>query len=104
MAHLEDKLADFFYRELSATEMKDAEQHIEQCASCRLRLQQFERMHVVLRSAPDWDPPRNVVFSEPPRRAWLSWLDWRPLMASTATAALVAGIIVRLAPAVPPTP
>src|SRR5262249_6621829 len=104
MAHLEDKLADFFYKELSATEMKDAERHIEQCVDCRLRLQPFESMHVVLRSAPDWDPPRNIVFSEPQRRTWLPWFDWRPLVASTAAAALVAGIIVRLTPAVPPTP
>src|SRR5215467_1624165 len=104
MAHLEDKLADFFYKELSATEMKDAERHISECADCRRRFQQFERMHVVLRSAPDWDPPRNIVFSEPQRSVWLSWLDWRPLVASTAVAALVAGVVVRLTPVVPANP
>ena len=104
MAHLEHKLADFFYKELSAPEMQDAERHIEKCPDCRLRLQQFERMHMVLRSAPDFDPPRNIVFSEPQRSAWRSWFDWRPLVASTAAAALVAGIIIRLAPAVPPSP
>ena len=104
MAHLEDKLADFFYKELSATEMKDAERHIGECADCRRRFQQFERMHVVLRSAPDWDPPRNIVFSEPQRSVWLSWFDWRPLVASTAVAALVAGVVVRLTPAVPANP
>src|SRR5215467_9052003 len=104
MAHLEDKLADFFYKELSATEMTEAKRHIGECAECRLRLEQFERMHVVLRSAPDWDPPRSIVFSEPQRSAWFSWFDWRPLVASTATAALVAGIMIRLTPAVPQTP
>jgi hypothetical protein len=102
MAHLEDNLADFFYKELSATEMKDAKQHISECEDCRLRLRQFEKMHIVLRSAPDWDPPRNIVFSEPQRSAWLSWFDWRPLLTSTAAAALVAGIIIRLTPALPP--
>jgi hypothetical protein len=113
MAHLKDKLADFFYKELSATEMTDAKRHVEECADCRLQIQEFERMHVVLRSAPDWDPPRNIVFSEPQRRVWFSWFDWRPLATSAAVAALIAGFIVRLTPvpasmpaampAVPPT-
>src|ERR1051326_7979520 len=97
MAHLEDKLADFFYNELPVTEMNAAKQHIGECADCRLRLRQFETMHIALRNAPDWDPPRNIVFSEPQRNGWLSWLDWRPLVTSTAAAALVAGIIVRFA-------
>jgi hypothetical protein len=104
MAHLNDKLADFFYNELPVTEMTDAKRHLEECADCSLQLQQFERMHVVLRSAPDWDPPRNVVFSEPQRRSWLGWFDWRPIAASMAAAALAAGIIIRLAPAPLQTP
>jgi soluble lytic murein transglycosylase-like protein len=104
MVHLKDKVADFFYNELSAAEMTDAKRHFEECADCRLQLRQFERMHTVLRSAPDFDPPRNVVFSEPQRRAWLRWFDWRPIAVSSAAAALVAGVIVRLSPvpAVPP--
>jgi hypothetical protein len=104
MAHLKDKLADFFYNELSVVEMTDARRHIEECADCRTHLQEFERMHVVLRSAPDWDPPRNIVFSEPQRSPRFAWFDWRPIAASTAVAALVAGIMIRMTPAVAPTP
>ena len=104
MAHLKDKVADFFYNELSAAEMTDAKRHFEDCADCRLQLQQFERMHIVLRSAPDFDPPRNIVLSEPQRSAWLRWLDWRPIALSTAAAALVAGVIMRLSPVPAPAP
>lgn len=105
MAHLKDKLAEFFYEELPAAEMTEARRHIEECAECRLQLQEFERIHIVLRSAPELDPPRNIIFSEPQRKSWFGWFDWRPLASSTAAAAIVAGIIVRLSPVpVPPTP
>ena len=104
MVHLSDKLADFFYNELSPAEMQNARRHIEECGDCRLQLQQFERLHVVLKSSPDWEPPRNIVFSEPKRSTWYSWFDWRPVAASMAAAAFVAGIIIRLSPAVPPMP
>ena len=88
MAHLTDKLADYFYKELPAAEMACAARREARFAG----------------RAPDWDPPRNIVFSEPQRSSWLSWLDWRPLAASTAAAALVAGLIVRLSPVPPPAP
>ena len=104
MAHLKDKVADFFYKELSAAEMTDATRHFEDCSDCRRELQQFERMHMVLRSAPDFDPPRNIVLSEPQPSAWLRWFDWRPIAVSTAAAALVAGVIVRLSPVPAPAP
>src|SRR5690349_18057705 len=105
MAHLKDKLADFFYKELPPAEMSEAARHIEECGECRLQFQEFERIHIVLRSAPELDPPRNIIFSEPQRKSWFGWFDWRPIAASTAAAAIVAGIIVRLSPVpVPPPP
>jgi hypothetical protein len=105
MAHLKDKLAEFFYNELPAEEMTNGRRHVEECAECRLQLQEFERIHLVLRSVPELDPPRNIVFSEPQRRPWFAWFDWRPIVASTVAAAIVAGIVVRFSPVpVPPTP
>ncbi len=104
MAHLKDKLAEFFYNELSPLEMADAKRHIDEWADCRLQVEQFEKIHVTLRSAPDWDPPRNIVFSEPNRRSWIAWFDWRPLAASTAAAALIAAVAIRFLPALPPQP
>ncbi len=105
MAHLKDKLAEFFYSELPAVEMSEARRHVEECTECRLQLQQFERIHVVLRSVPELEPPHNIVLSEPQRNPWFAWFDWRPIAASTAAAAIVAGIVVRLSPVpVLPTP
>src|SRR5436305_2909088 len=84
--------------------MSDARRHIEECSGCRLQLQQFEKLHTVLKSAPDFDPPRSIVFSPPARKAVFAWFDWRSVAASMAAAALVAGIAIRLSPALPPTP
>ena len=105
MAHLGDKLAEFFYQELPAADMREATRHVESCAECRLQVQQFEKTHLFLKTAPDVDPPRRVVFSAPShqaRQSWLAWLDWRSVAAASAAAAVLAGVVIRLAPLPPP--
>src|SRR5206468_10814075 len=92
MAHLGDKLADFVYQALLSAEMSEARRHLETCKECRFEVEQFERIHLTLRTAPELDPPRRVVFAPPERRSWLSWSEWRSAAAASAFAALVAGI------------
>jgi negative regulator of sigma E activity len=104
MAHLEDKLAEFFYGELSPSEMIEARRHVDQCGECRLAIEQFERTHLALKAMPEAEPPRHVVFSFPQHRAWLSWFNWPSMAAASATAAIVAAVIIRLAPLPGPTP
>jgi len=94
MAHLGDKLADFFYQELPSAEMSEARRHLETCKECRFEVEQFERIHLTLRTAPELDPPRRVVFAPPERRSWLSRFEWRSAAAASAFAALVAGIVI----------
>jgi len=94
MAHLGDKLAEYFYEELSSAEMTEARKHVEACIECRLDLERFERVHLALRTAPELEPPRHVVFSPRERRSWLSWLEWRTAATAGAAAALVAGILM----------
>src|SRR5437879_2948424 len=98
MAHLGDKLADFFYEELSATEMSEARRHVESCKDCRLQVEQFERTHLALKAVPDLDPPRRIAFSASEPRSWFSRLDWRAAAVAGAAAALLAGVVIRLAP------
>ena len=102
MAHLGEKLAEFFYQELPAVEMTEARRHIEACTECRLEVEQFERTHLALRAAPDLDPPRQIVFSTPERRSWFSWFDWQSAATASGVAALVAGIVVGFSPAPKP--
>src|SRR5207247_10323050 len=94
MAHLADKLADFFYEELPSAEMSEARRHLETCKECRFEVEQFERIHLTLRTVPELDPPRRVVFAPPQRRSWLSWFEWRSAAAASAFAALLAGIVI----------
>ena len=94
MAHLGDKLAEYFYEELSSAEMTEARKHVEACIECRLDLERFKRVHLALRTAPELEPPRHVVFSPRERRSWLSWLEWRTAATAGAAAALVAGILM----------
>ena len=98
MAHLGDKLAEFFYEELPAAEMTEARRHVESCVDCRLQVEQFERTHLALKAVPDFDPPRRVVFSAPEPRPWFSRLDWRRAAVAGAAAALLAGVVIRLVP------
>ena len=94
MAHLGDKLAEYFYEELPSAEMREAREHIQGCKECRLDLERFESVHLALRAAPELEPPRHVVFSPPERRSWLPWLEWRTAATAGAAAALVAGILM----------
>src|SRR5207247_3721751 len=94
MAHLADKLADFFYEELPSAEMSEARRHLETCKECRFEVEQFERIHLTLRTVAELDPPRRVVFAPPERRFWLSWFEWRLAAAAGAFAALLAGIVI----------
>ncbi len=97
MPHVNDKLAEFFYGELSAAEMAEGRSHLAACASCQTQLEQFERTHHALKALPDAEPPRHIVFGfEKPRPAASGWLGrWLAPMAASAAVSLA---IVMLAP------
>src|SRR5688500_2105763 len=99
MAHLNDRLAEFFYGELPVSEMTDARRHVAECAECRGQVEQFERTHLALKALPDLDPPRQIIIAPSETRPAWAIFDWRvfaPL--STAAAALVIAIFVALSP------
>jgi negative regulator of sigma E activity len=99
MNHLEDKVADFFYGELSASEMGDARNHVAECADCRVQVANFERTHLALKASPDQDPPRHIVFAPPGRRPWRSVFDWPAAVPSlAAAAALIIAVMVAMRP------
>jgi anti-sigma factor RsiW len=105
MAHLNDKLADFFYEELPATEMVEARRHVADCGECRAQVQLFERTHLALKTLPDAEPPRSVILARPERRTAWGVLDWRFLAPmAAAVAALVIAIIPASSPAPAPAP
>jgi hypothetical protein len=79
--------------------MTAARQHIMDCAECRLEVEQFEKTYLALKSLPDQEPTRHIVFGPPTRRSWVSIFDWRLAAPVSAFAALVIVVLVALSPA-----
>ncbi len=97
MSHVNEKLAEFFYGELSAAEMAESRSHLVACHSCQAQLEEFERTHHALKALPDAEPPRQIVFGfEKPRSFAPGWLvRWLAPMAASAAVSLA---VVMLAP------
>jgi hypothetical protein len=102
MTHLKDRLAEFFYGELPAAEMTAARQHLMDCTECRVQIDQFEKTHLALRSSPDEEPARHIIFGPTNRRSWLSIFDWRLATTASAFAALAIAVLVALSPSPAP--
>jgi anti-sigma-K factor RskA len=90
MPHLTEKVAEFIFGELSAQEMAEAQRHLTQCSDCRQQVEQFQTTYAMLKTSPDVEPPRRIMFEfEKPRTtAWI-WRWLAPMAASAAVAALV---------------
>lgn len=94
MSHLNDRIADYVFEELSAGEMAEAGRHIAGCPDCRAEVESFQRTHRMLKTSPDVDPPRSVVFEfeKPARRTHGAF--WRWLAPLAASVAIVLGVVV----------
>lgn len=100
MLHLNEKMAEFVYGELSASEMNESRRHLGECSDCREQFEQFERTHHALKALPDVEPPRRIVFDFEKRSvaaAWISrWLG--PVAASAAVAFAVVTLVPKQIP------
>jgi predicted anti-sigma-YlaC factor YlaD len=87
MSHVTEKLAEFIFEELPAPEMAEARRHVAECTQCREQVSRFQQTLSVLQTAPDLEPPRNLVFEfeKPTRRRFWRWFP---------AAAALAGIFV----------
>ena len=93
MSHLSEKTAEFVLGELSGTEMAEARRHLVGCADCRSEVEQFQRTHAMLKTSPDVEPPRRIIFeADKPSFAW-RWLAPLTAAAAVVLAALVAAPI-----------
>ncbi len=105
-------LRDFLLQELSASERRQVESHVETCASCREELHRLRLTQTALSSLVDEEIPRRIAFVsdavfEPSawRRGWAAF--WgsgaRLIFASGAmlSIAIVTAPLLRRAPAAP---
>jgi hypothetical protein len=87
MRHVTDKIAEFVFAELSETEMVETKRHLAQCADCREQVGQFETTRMMLKTSPDVEPPRRILFEfERSRVATWMWRWLAPMAASAAVA------------------
>ena len=94
MSHLEDRLAEFIYEELPASEMETARRHVAQCLECQGRVSDFQTVQHALETVPDLDVPRRNVFVESRQSRSKAWLGMRWLVPSAAAAALVLAFLI----------
>ena len=96
MPHLTEKVAGFIFGELSAQEMADARRHLAECSDCREQVEQFQTTYAMLKTSPDAEPPRRIMFEfEKPRAAAWIWRWLAPMAASAAVAAVVVAFTPR---------
>jgi anti-sigma factor RsiW len=89
MSHVTERLAEFIFEELSASEMSEAERHLSECANCREQVDRFRQTLSMLEAVPDVSPPRNIVFEfekPAPSRIW----RWFPAAAAVAALLVMA--------------
>ena len=91
MTHINDKIAEYVFEELSKQDMAKAKSHLAECSACREQVEKFQSTYAMLKTSPDLDPPRRTVFEfEKPAAA--SWV-WRWLGPMAASAAVALAIV-----------
>lgn len=99
MSHLTDRLAEFVLGELSSPEMTEARRHLNDCPDCRARLNEFQQTYAMLKTSPDVEPPRRIIFEvEKPRLVPWIWRWLAPMAASAAVALAVVSLAPRPEP------
>ena len=100
-SHLSERIAEFVFEELSTAEMAEGKRHLAECSDCRMQVEDFRRTHAFLKTSPDVEPPRRIIFEiEKPRFAPWAWRWLAPMAASAA----VAFAVVTLTPRPQPQP
>jgi hypothetical protein len=99
MTHITEKVAEFVFEELSATEMAEGRNHLAGCSDCREQVHAFQMTHSLLKTSPDVDLPRRILFEfeKPYVSNWL-WRWLAPMAASAAVALAVVMFVPRPQP------
>ena len=108
---METRILAYVDGRLKEGERAEVEKHLEGCAACRLRVNEFRAVGDLLDELPMIEPSgafnarvHALVAAEPPkRRSWLAWLAPSPRIAFVASLLLVATIWLGSRPVTPPT-
>jgi len=92
---------------LKVGEQRDVEQHLADCAACRLRVNEFRAVSGLIDELPQIEPSeafdlrvRARVAAEPVKKSWWAWYAPSPRVAFAASALLLAIVWFGSRPAV----
>ena len=94
MSHLEDKLAEFVFEELTESEMEATRQHVAQCLECQGRVTGFRKVRHSLEQLPDVDVPRRMVFVPSEARSKRNWVPFAWGIPSAIAAAFLLAVLI----------
>src|SRR5258707_9767420 len=94
---MESKILGYVDGRLKASEAREVETHLEACAVCRVRANEFRAVSGLLDELPQIEPSpafdvrvRARVAAEPVKRSWWAWMRPSPRIAFAASMLLLA--------------
>src|SRR5687767_6558382 len=104
MSHLDGRIAEYVFEEMPEQELASARQHLAHCSECREQVEAFQHTHVMLKTVPDVDPPRRIVFEAEKRRIAVWASRWLEPAAAAIAASVITAVLMTPGAAVPPSP
>ena len=96
---MESRILAYVDGRLKESERLDVDKHLAACAPCRLRVEEFRAVSVLLEELPVIEPSpafnarvRALVAAEPVKANWWTWLRVPPRVALAASTLLVAAL------------
>ena len=107
---METRILAYVDARLKESERGEVEKHLEGCAACRLRVNEFRAVNDLLDELPVIEPSgafnarvHALVAAEPQKHSsWLTWLAPSPRIAFVASMLLLATVWVGTRPSQPP--
>ena len=96
---MEGKILGYLDGRLKAAEIREVESHLEGCAACRVRVNEFRAVSGLLDELPMIEPSpafdarvRARVAAEPVKQSWWAWLAPSPRVVFAASMLLLATV------------
>jgi len=96
---MESKIIGYVDGRLKEGERLEMEKHLSACSACRVRVNEFRAVNVLLDELPMIEPSPAFdirvharVAAEPPKQSWWSWFTLSPRVAFAASLLLVATV------------
>jgi anti-sigma factor RsiW len=98
-SRIESRILPYVDGRLKASEQREVEKHLADCAACRVRVNEFRAVSGLLDELPQIEPSgafdarvRSRVAAEPVKQSWWAWFAPSPRVAFAASMLLLATV------------